>query len=351
MSRLSASKAALLAHCQRWARDDIEWRYTSSPAAARGQKFHAAIAAFVETGELLSYDEDIASEMVSAVAWLHSLKVPRKQLEAEVAMGWSPATDQAKRYDVTDRGYPKDGLVHGTADLLVWREDGSLLLVDHKTGDGTGAGPQLRLLGLMAARVYNLEEVEVMALEVKPWGVTEVCRETIDSFALAAVAGELAELIEQIPNAEALPSSACKDLYCPAILSCEAGTEAMVQVIPASSLTAPRRFSLADPIRTAEHAAWALDVLRLVSAKVDALKDEIKSRVPANGWMLDDGRVLKETHSTVTYVDKDRAFALAKKLGASPQQLDDCTRSFPRSTGLRLSGGTTKHRTRKTKVA
>ena len=349
--RVTASKVALLSHCARWARDDIEWRYTSSPAATRGSKFHAAIAAFVETGELLSYDDDIASEMVSAVAWLHSLKVPRKQLEAEVAMGWSPATDQAKRYDVTDRGYPKDGLLHGTADLLVWREDGSLLLVDHKTGDGSGAGPQLRLLGLMAARIYNLDEVEVMALEVKSSGVTEVCRETLDAFALSALAGELAELIERIPSAEPTPSAACKELYCPAILACEAGSDGMAQIIPVEALTAPRRYSLADPIRTAEHAAWALDVLRLVSAKVDAIKDEIKSRVPANGWMLDDGRVLKETHSTVTYVDKDRAFALAKKLGASPQQLDDCTRSFPRSNGVRLSGGTTKHRTRKTKVA
>ena len=349
--RVTASKASLLSQCQRWARDDIEWRYTSSPAATRGSKFHAAIAAFVETGELLSYDDDIADEMVAAVTWLHGLKLPRTQLDAERAMGWDAASDTAKLYDVTDRGYPKDGLIHGTADLLVWREDGSLLIVDHKTGDGSGAGPQLRMLGLMAARVYNLEEVEVMALEVKPWGVTEVCRETLDAFALSALAGELSELVERIPNAEPTPSNACKELYCPAILACEAGSEGMMQIIPVESLTAPRRFSLADPITTPEHAAWALDVLRLVSAKVDALKDEIKSRVPAEGWMLDDGRVLKETHSTVTYVDKDRAFALAKKLGASPQQLDDCTRSFPRSNGVRLSGGTTKHRTRKTKVA
>ena len=353
MSRVTASKVSLLADCGYSFRDDaIQDPWRDSPSAARGTAIHEAIDDFISTGRYQPPPE-VVDEVAAAVAWLHEQRWERTELSSEVAFGWAPETDTAEIYDVTGRGYPRDGKLHGTADIIV-RTDAGVFVGDWKSGDGSSAGPQLRTLGLMAARAYGLDEITVAALEVKAWGVTEVCRETLDSFALSALAGELADQIASVPNAEPRAGAHCSEKYCNSRLSCPLGNAAtaeLVDVIPTDALTRSKPFKLTDPIRTPEHAAWALDVLRLVSAKVDALKDEIKSRVPAEGWMLDDGRVLKETHSTVTYVDKDRAFALAKKLGASPQQLDDCTRSFPRSNGVRLSGGTTKHRTRKTKVA
>ena len=373
MSRLTASKAALLQHCGWWARDDApQDPYRQSAAADRGTRFHAAIARFTVTGELESYEDDIAGEMAAAIAWLNGLGLDRLRLEPESAFGWDPeraaerrlaepesafgwdpAKDEAKRYDVVDRGYPKDGLIHGTADLIVFRE-GSVEVYDWKTGDGSGAGAQLRLLGLMVARYCGLDEVTVAALEVKASGVTEVCRETLDAFALSALAGDLAEPVAAIPTAEPTPGSHCGELYCPARLGCPLGNAAaaeLVDIIPATALIKSAPFRLSDPIKTAEHAAWAVDVIRLVSAKLDAIKEDIRSKVPPEGWALADGRVLKETMSRITYVDKDRAYSLAKELGATEQQLDDCKKSFDRSNGLRVTGGNTKPRTRRTRAA
>lgn len=352
--RLTASKVALASHCTYSFRDDApQDPYRSSDAADRGNRFHSAIAEFLETGELKSYEDDIAAEMAEAISWMHAKGWARRDLEIESAFGWDAATDDAKRYQIEHRGYPKDGLLHGTADLIVW-EDGKATVLDWKTGDGSGAGPQLRALGLMVARYCALEEVTVAALEVKASGVTEVCRETLDSFALSALAGELADAVASIPTAEPTPGSHCGELYCNSRLGCPAGNAAtaeLVDVIPADALTRAKPFKLTDPIRTPEHAAWALDVLRLVSAKVDAIKDDIKARVPPEGWALEDGRMLRETKSSVSYPDKDQLQSLARRLGATDQDIESCMRSFDRSNGLRVVGGEKKPRTRKTKAA
>lgn len=354
--RLTASKAALVAHCLYPFRDDASQDpYRSSEAAERGTRFHSAIAEFIVTGSLGSYEADIADEMTQAVAWLHAKKWSREMLLVERAYGWSPHTDETVRYDVTNRGYPRDGLVHGTADLVVAHDEGTVFEVyDWKTGDGSGAGPQLRLLGLMVARFFGVDEITVAALEVKSSGVTEVCRETLDAFALAALAGELSEQLDAVPTAEPTPGSHCGELYCPTRLSCPLGNAAtaeLVDVIPATALIKAAPYRLSDPIRTPEHAAWALDVLRLVSAKVEAIKDDIKAKVPAEGWQLEDGRMIRETKVAVSYWDKDQLQSLARRFGATDQDLESCMRSFDRSNGLRVVGGNTKPRTKRTRAA
>lgn len=350
--RPTASKVGLLAFCQAWARPEMEWDNRSSEAAIRGTKFHTAIARWIGSNQKdFEVDEDIRPLFEQAVAWVKSLGVERPTLRVEVGYAWDPETDTAESLGtIENRDYSRAGdRLAGTADLvMVVYADGkaiSAMVWDWKTGSGEGAGPQLRALGLMVARSFKIEQVTVAALEVRDSGVTEVAREDLDGFALAMVAGELAEQIALIPTAEPQPGSHCGELYCPARLSCPLGQAAIAdvaEVIPAEALVRRADFRITDPVETAEQAIMTVDVLRLMSAWIDAKKEEIKAKVPGDGWAAPDGRVLKETRATISAFDKHKALALCKQLGASEAQIASLNYTFEKSNGLRVSGGTTK---------
>ena len=338
--RISASKAALLERCGYSFRDDApQDPDRPSPAAERGVRIHSALEEYVRDGVIPAEGED--ADIVKNVAeWLKQHDGSAQLVE--VAFGYDHATDKAKVLEVEGRNYPKD-LLCGRADLVLVE---TRTIVDWKSGSADHAGAQLRTLGLMAARAYGWDTVTVLALEVRQSEVQERCRQTLDAFDLDVVAGELAERLAAVPTAEPTPGSWCSDLYCNSRIGCPLGNEATAELIPADALVKGKRFSLADPIATPEQAAMALDIMRLVSAKLDAIKAEIKAKVPADGWRLEDGRILKESHSRIEYVDKDAAFSLAKKLGATDEQLESCRRSFERGNGLRVSGGATRKRTK-----
>jgi hypothetical protein len=279
-------------------------------------------------------------------------------LRAEVAFAWDPAEDRAEVLDIVDRAYRPQSRLCGTADLVLVTSMGgmpiSVTVWDWKTGNSENAGPQLRALGLMAARAYNVDNVTVAALEVRAGGVTETCREELTAFELAVIAGNLSDQLNAIETAEPTPGSHCGELYCPARLHCPLGATAMtevVDVIPAESLVRRPNYRITDPIRTAEQAIYTIDVLRLMSAWIDAKKDEIKGKVPEQGWTAEDGRVLKETRANIEAFDKTKAIALCKQLGATDEQLGSLYYTFSKSQGLRVSGGATKPRAKKSRAA
>lgn len=356
--RVTASKVGLLAYCAWWARPEAKWDTTTSKHADRGTRFHAAIARYVDGNFAIEkVEDDIRDEYAHAVEWV------AKQCSVEVSWGverafaWDPSTDTAEALDIIDRQYRPTSRLCGTADVVLIRGD-TLEVYDWKTGSGADAGPQLRALGLMAARAYGVSNgvstVRVAALEVSKSGVVEVCAETLDEFELAGVAGDLAEQIAAVDTAEPKPGSHCGELYCPARLTCPLGNAAMaevVDVVPADSLVRRREYRITDPITTPEHAAWALDVCRLVGAKLDAIKDSIKAMVPPEGLALEDGSVLRETKATITAFDKHKALALCKQLGATPEQIAALNYTFEKSNGLRVSGGPAKPRTKRTRAA
>ncbi len=355
--RATASKVGLLSYCQWWARPEAKWDTSSSAAAERGTRFHKAIADYAVTRAVRTVDNDIAAEYTHAALWLDGLVgLGSQDVFAEIAMAWDPALDTADVLDVVDRAYKPQSRLCGTADLvLVVMANGkptAVMVWDWKTGSGESAGPQLRALGLMAARAFGVEHATVAALEVRDSGVTEVAREELDAFSLAGIAGELAEMIAAIETAEPTPGSHCGELYCPARLHCPLGATAMAQVvdvIPAESLVRRDAYRITDPIRTAEQAIWTVDVLRLMGAWLDAKKDEIKKLVPDDGWRAEDGRVLKETTATIEAFDKHKALALIKQLGATDEQIGSLYYSFDKSNGLRVSGGKTKPRVTRAK--
>ncbi len=335
MKSITASKLGLLNHCRYVARDEAVWDNTSSAAADRGTRFHRAIAEYVNGGPIREPDADFAVEYSAAVAWVERYGIHR--LDAEVAFGWDPHVDTAFVVATKgERGYPKGStLIFGTADLVSIDEQGIGRVWDWKTGDTSNAGPQLRALGLFFARAHGLRRVVVSALRVDATGVTEEQREELDEFALACIAGENEENLAAVEGAEPVPGPHCGDLYCPARTTCPAMHAAMAELVPADALV-KHRFE--TTIRSPEHAVWMLDRIRLVESAAKAAKDAIKAVVPADGWVLTDGSVLRESTRNMPRFDKARAIALLKELGANDEQIEGLTYTYAESAGLRVIG-------------
>ncbi len=374
--RVTASKVGLLTYCQAFARPEMEWPERERGAeATHGTRFHKAIAMYVacEPGVPLKVEDDIAQEFEHAKAWVDSLGVGKGALRAEVAFAWDPETDTAEVIKQEhDRDYSAGkGRLCGTADLvLVVTADGrptAVMVWDWKTGDSLSSGPQLRTLGLMAARAYGVEHVTVAALDVSPERVVELVREELDAFALSGIAGEIAEQLSLVATSEPQPGSHCYELFCPAKLACpvaQVGAAELVNVIPADKLVRRPGFKLSDPVETAEQAIYAVDVVRLIGAKLEDIKREIRSKmtkeeyVDDHGktrtrlvWAASDGRVLKDGTCDTTGFDQAKALALVKQLGATPEQIASLHYTFERGTGLRVSGGGAKPRTKRSKAA
>lgn len=330
--RVTASKVGLLPFCQYFARPEAEWVNSSGAAAERGTRFHQAIARYVETGFPGDTAVDIVAEVGIAAAWVDDFG--REKLASEVAFAWDPVTDTAERIPAVERDYQAGaGRLCGTADLVaVQRATKTGYIGDWKTGDGSGAAPQLRALALMLARAEDLDSVTVEALEVTPAGVTAICREELDAFALAAVAGELAESLAAVPTAEPKPGPHCGELYCPARATCPAGTSAVAELVPEGALV--RKFSTA--LTGPDHAVWMLDRIRLVEAQCKAIKDAIKDACPEEGWRLEGGSVLREGTRMMARFDKSKALALLAQLHATPEQIRALTYEVEESAGMRV---------------
>lgn len=350
--RVTASRVGLLPFCRYFASGRASWQDTSSPAAERGTRFHKAIANYIETGNMsVEWEEDIQAEMVHAVAWVE--RFGREKLAAEVAFAWNPATDRAWHLETEERDYgaaQDAGYLCGTADLVaIQRDTRAGYIGDWKTGSADSAGPQLRALAVMLARAEGLDMVTVEALEVTSSGVVHVGTEMLDSFALAAAAGELAEHLAEVETAEPTPGPHCGEMYCPARAKCPAGTEIIDQIVPAEALV-KHRWDLT--ITSPDHAVWLLDRARLVEQAAKAVKEAVKAYVPDEGLLLADGSRLIEGTREMPRFDKNKAIALLKELGATDEQVGGCTYFYEESSGLRVVGGDrAKPKSRKKKAS
>lgn len=347
--RVSASKTGLLASCQFWARPEAEWFDVKGPAAERGDRFHAAMDRYVQTGVREEVAEDIAAEYAVAIDWVEDFG--RQRLRPEIAFAWDPATDTARELPSKgqrDYSGAHEGELCGTVDLVAVTPGGAGIVWDWKTGDASGAGPQLRTLAVMVARALRLSTVTVAALEVTAAGVREVCREDLDAFELDVHAGELAEKLAAIPTAEPTPGAHCSDAWCPARATCPEGREAAAQLVPVEALT-KHRMSL--QIDGPDHAAWMLDRVRLVEAACKATKEAIKAACPEEGWTLADGRTLREGTRKVERFKQAQAVALLRELGATDEQLATLWYEAEESAGLRVSGGNAKPARKRGKAA
>lgn len=156
--------------------------------------------------------------------------------ESEVPLGWDADRDIGVRYSIsTFRGYPSDGLLHGTADLLGVTGSRVVVLDVKRFGAKVAArqSAQLALLALAAARVTGADEAEVGMLQPGSRGWI-VDRHHLDALDLEEWADRFRNLKARIDGhregtiPELVAGGHCT--YCPALRWCPAQSAIVRQV-------------------------------------------------------------------------------------------------------------------------
>lgn len=362
MSRVSASRAALLHACGWWAREDAP-RVDVEPgdAAKDGTAVHALVDAHLRSVLTVESGRAIAARAgdpfrvdrlwAHAKAWLDAH--PSPWMRSEVVFAWDPAADTA--FELTDtlrklglsgpRPYAdaaawerireelglSPASVPGTADL-VSIENGVPVVYDWCFGS-TDKREQLRVLALMLARAQDAEEVRMVTLRGGEEGIIEDDHGLIDSLDLAAMAGEYAALLERVEASTPEPGSHCAGLYCPAFLGCPTTQGAIAELLPVeklaagASLEADRRiaFRMSVAIESIEHAAWLLPRVNLLRDAAEAIRDALK------GWAAEHegipsapGKVWGPSDVERKTFSREKAESLLRLLGASDEQVASC---------------------------
>lgn len=230
MTRVSASKAGLLPHCQ-WAfRETTPWEYTTSRAAEQGNQFHAAVAAIIDTD--IQYGavrgtKWLLDRLNQATRWLDAQEFNNPP-SAEVAFAYDPATGKSRILGKNiGRKYREAGKadheIAGSADFVVV-ESGLVTTWDWKSGRAVNdtVWPQMEMLGLMAARAYDAERVVLRPLHVTDYGVEDSMVREMGPDELDALAERIKRDVAAIPDSWPEPGPHCDEQWCPSRKFCVA---------------------------------------------------------------------------------------------------------------------------------
>lgn len=329
MSRkiISASKTGLLSHCRYPFRKDAQWLDKAGPAAEQGKILHARAENYIlgkkvtagfnpdaEDGKTLSRWQELKK-------WIDEHKT--NTTLTELSFAWDPATGKARKTG-TNRAYVgiRSGEICGTAD---WVDPGRspITVLDFKSGQLNleAAELQLSTLAVMAADVYGVSEVEIGTIHID--NVLTDHRRVLTSMELAAHAGMLHRWMAEAEMSKPNPGSHCVSMYCPHISFCPATTESIEHLVPVEALVARHRFStdISDP----SHAAFCLERLEAIERMAEQVKEALKAKASEWGGIpLPGGKVWKAVDSQTTRTNVNAMRNLAKRLGASDQQLSDC---------------------------
>jgi hypothetical protein len=228
MQGVTGSKAALLAACAYPFRDGVPWSEERGRSAINGDRFHKAIAPYVENGT--RYVEKgrplkwLEQRLEHATAWVDANRSPTWR--AEVAYAYSPETGEGRvlGYDI-GREYEKHGkLPHeiGLSSDISGMEGETVVIWDWKTGRSItdSAWSQLEWLCVAAARATGAWHARAVVLHATDYGVIPTER-TYDDLALWVIAEEMRKRVGEIPDAWPTPSEACTTCYCPVRANCE----------------------------------------------------------------------------------------------------------------------------------
>lgn len=245
--RCSASKAALLSKCAYAFRDDVAWTNERGRSAINGDRFHRAIAPYVDTGKRHEYGSEVKAiktkdgatayvlvaerplkwlddRLEHAYAWCDRHRVPGWR--AEVAYAYDPLTGEGRvlGYDI-GREYEKHGKlpneIAGSADIASF-DDTTVTVWDWKTGRAipVTVWSQMEWLSLFAARATGATRAIARVLHVTDYGI-HITEQTYDNNDLLGIATRIQRDIESIADAWPTPSAACDSLYCPARAGCD----------------------------------------------------------------------------------------------------------------------------------
>lgn len=227
MTRITASKAALVAECGYSFREGTPCVDERGRAAINGDLFHKAIASYiqtgarlVETGRTLKWLED---RLDHATAWVDEHKAPGWQVE--MAFAYDPHTGVGRilGYDI-GRQYVDAGLrpneIAGSADL-VWMIGETVVVIDHKTGRSiTGSvWPQMQWLSVMASSATGAKVARAVIWHATDYGIVEY-EQIYDRADLAFISHAMRVNIAAVPDSWPTPGPHCEALYCSARSAC-----------------------------------------------------------------------------------------------------------------------------------
>lgn len=360
--KFSASKSPLLTICLFPFRPDITApEAPSDPAAQIGTVVWGRCVAHIEgtedpgNGEGLSVPDAEKADRLTAIGkrWLEEERAHIGAARCEVKYAWSPSRDVARQLPKTDslRDYSaaEGDEVCGSTDLEY--VEGDLLVVeDVKTGFTPIAAyvPQIKTLGLFAARARGVRRVKVILTKLHEDKPVESIEMLLDSFALDAIAEDLRIRLTAAPEATPVPGAHCTEMFCPARLVCPEVPAAIAELIPAHALVKAPRFS--HEFVSHDHDARMLEFCRLLEKSADDMKKQIRLRTPKTGVQLADGRWLGEGTHGETKLSQDQLVAKLRELGAKAGLTDedidrtiaDCSYTYEKSGGLKVTKGPPK---------
>jgi hypothetical protein len=308
----TASKSAILAHCNWWLAPGARWDNASHAGAELGVEKHGLASAEIDGSDFEASDR--AHEAFEAMRPLLAELASRGDAFAEVAFAYDPVTDTARilsegksREEAYSLAAPHE--VTGTADLMVVGRgvhQGTVFIDDHKSwapGVHVDAKDQLRTLGMFAARALNLENVEIGTVLMGDFEARRVDVEVLDYFAIEKIAGELTDRL-QAPIVPPNPGAWCR--WCPHRTFCSVAEQAIDQVVddaiadtlPASALVRDRKLTL--DIQDAAQLEFTIHALMLVDQRRKAIwREACRFADREGGVTLSDGRVFSGKEVTV----------------------------------------------------
>lgn len=205
----------------------------------------------------------------------------------ELPMAWCAKTRSSRILPSKghrDYSAKRETEIPGTTDVLVVCED-HVLIRDLKTGFGAkqkdaSETDQLRLLALMAARMFGAERAVIELDHLAPDG-RYVDRAELDCFQLLEVEDEIDDLYKTIESAQQTPKPGvhCFDGYCYVRSNCPATRATLAAV----NRDAVAHLPMVAEITTQEQAARVRVGLRMVEEAKRAWYKELISYVLRNG--------------------------------------------------------------------
>lgn len=241
---------------------------------------------------------------------LERLPLADGKFAAEASFEYELATGRASMTGTGATGQyaRKPGHAYGTADIVAMKDGGRGYVGDYKYGDDPhGVVPaaadndQLAFYALCLARAYNLDEVEVEVIRIRPSGFIERDSAVLDTFAMDAFAEQIASAAK-VQGGGYAEGDWCH--YCPSYRVCPAKT-ALLRAVAVSAVDgAPESFSL-----TTENAAAVLERVKRIRVLVDRMEEQVDAFAKEHPIQLADGYVYGPVEEKRRSLDADITYA------------------------------------------
>ncbi len=261
------------------------------PWAERGTVIHK----FLEMTGTVGRDQALAAvadDEVRAICEAIDVSVIPRGAEHEVALGLDLATGKAIRYDLrSHRGYPEDGRLHGTADL-VWRAEDWAFVLDFKTGRNRKAAKdawQLKGLAIMACAYAGLSKARVGLAYLNDDGSWSVDWHDMDEFDLIEAQAQIAAIATRAAAGQFSVGDHCR--YCPSLYVCPMQAQMARRLLPTLEEIDGRLTAM-----TPEERGQAWEKLGVAEALLERIKDSLRQMAGNEPIPLPNGKTLKEVN-------------------------------------------------------